>query len=264
MANRNGHARVLARRGARNVQSITPDSREWITVLTCVNAAEQWIPNFYIFKGVRHTKNYTILCEEGATQGLQKKGWMDTYNFSCWIDHFTFLKEKKRLLSPSLRHLLILDGHKSHVSLEVVEKARRKGLDMITLPSHTSHGLQPLDVSCFGLVKQHFRAFRNAWNIQHPTKACKKETLAQWMSLALQKGLTTSNIRNGFKACGIWPLNFDAMNGKMGPVQLFNEEIPLEVQVEEILEHGGLPTRAEKGTTHYFVDVDASSSQDQP
>ena len=39
MANRNGHAKVLARRGARNVQSITLDSRKWITVLTCVNAA---------------------------------------------------------------------------------------------------------------------------------------------------------------------------------------------------------------------------------
>ena len=141
---------------------------------------------------------------------------LDSYNFSCWIDHFTFLKEKEGVLSLSLRHLLILDGHKSHVSLEVVEKARRKGLDMITLPSHTSHGLQPLDVSYFGPVKQHFRAFWNAWNIQHPTKACKKETLAQWMSLAVQKALTTSNIKSGFKACSIWPLNFDAMNGKMG------------------------------------------------
>ena len=189
---------------------------------------------------------------------------MDTYNLSCWIDHFTFLKEKEGLLSPSLRHLLILDGHKSHVSLEVVEKARRKGLDMITLPSHTSHGLQPLDVSCFGPVKQHFRAFRNAWNIQHPTKACKKETLAQWMSLALQKALTTSNITSGFKACGIWLLNFDAMNGKMGPAHVFHEEVPLQVQVEEILEHGGIPTMAEESTTHYFVDVDASSSQEEP
>ena len=103
-----------------------------------------------------------------------------------------------------------------------------------------------------------------SWNIQHPTKACKKDTLAQWMSLALQKALTTSNITSGFKACGIWPLNFDAMNGKMEPAHVFNEEVPLEVQVEEILEHGSIPTMAEESTTHYFVDVDASSSQEQP
>ena len=72
---------------------------------------------------------------------------MDTYNFSYWMDHFTFLKQKEGVLSPNMRHLLILDGHKSHISLDVLEKAKRKGVDMVTLPSHTSHGLQPLDVS---------------------------------------------------------------------------------------------------------------------
>ena len=84
------------------------------------------------------------------------------------------------------------------------------------------------------------------------------------MSLALQKALTTSNITSEFKACGIWPLNFDAMNGKMGPAHEFHEEVPLQVQVEEILKHGGIPTMAEESTTHYFVDVDASSFQEQP
>ena len=74
------------------------------------------------------------------------------------------------MLSPSMKHLLKLDGHKSHVKLEVVEQARRKGMDMLSLPSHTSHGLQSLDVSCFGPFKQSFRTFRNAWKIQHPTK----------------------------------------------------------------------------------------------
>ena len=90
MASRNGQAKVLARKGTRVVQSITPDSKEWIIVLTCVNAVGQWIPKFYIFKEVRHTKNYTILCEEGAIQGLQRKGWMDTYILVVgWtISHF--------------------------------------------------------------------------------------------------------------------------------------------------------------------------------
>ena len=90
-----------------------------------------------------------------------------------------------------------------------------------------------------------------------------ERNIAQWMSLALKKALTSSNIKNGFKACGIWPLNFDAMEGKMGPAQVFTEEFSLEVQVEEILEHGGLPTRAE-GSTHYFVDAEVSSSEEQP
>jgi hypothetical protein len=42
-------------------------------------------------------------------------------------------------ISLSNRHFLIIDGHGSHVTLEAIEQAQTFGLDMITLPSHTSH-----------------------------------------------------------------------------------------------------------------------------
>ena len=48
---------------------------------------------------------------------------------------------------------MILDGHKSHITLEVLQKAKIQGLDMISLLSHTSHAMQPLDVACFGPFK---------------------------------------------------------------------------------------------------------------
>jgi hypothetical protein len=60
-------------------------------------------------------------------------------------------------ISPSNRHLLTLDGYGSHVILEAIEHAQQFGLDMITLPSHTSHALQPLDVSYFKPFKIAFK-----------------------------------------------------------------------------------------------------------
>ena len=94
MANRNGQAKYLARRGVKNVQSITLVSKEWITILTCVNAARHWIPNFYIFKEVRHTKNYNILCEEGSIQGLQIKRWILTTSAIGWTTSLFGRKRK--------------------------------------------------------------------------------------------------------------------------------------------------------------------------
>jgi hypothetical protein len=47
----------------------------------------------------------------------------------------------------SSRDILILHGHNSHVTLEVVIEARGAGLDLVSLPSHMLHPLQPLDVS---------------------------------------------------------------------------------------------------------------------
>jgi hypothetical protein len=39
------------------------------------------------------------------------------------------------------KHLLVLDGHGSHVTLEAISQAQEMGLNMIILPSHTSHAL---------------------------------------------------------------------------------------------------------------------------
>ena len=60
-------------------------------------------------------------------------------------------------ISPSERHLLVLDGYRSHVTLEVATLARDVGLDILTLPSHTSHAMQPLDVNVFGPFKKYFQ-----------------------------------------------------------------------------------------------------------
>jgi hypothetical protein len=49
------------------------------------------------------------------------------------------------------------------VTMEVVYKAMAVGLDLLTLPSHTSHHLQPLDVSVFGP----FKRYRDAWTLQY-------------------------------------------------------------------------------------------------
>jgi hypothetical protein len=74
---------------------------------------------------------------------------------------FIELVQASGSLSPVNRHLLILDNHISHVSVEVVQEARRAGLDHLILPSHTSHALQPLDVNVFKPFKQFFRQYRD-------------------------------------------------------------------------------------------------------
>ena len=51
-----------------------------------------------------------------------------------------------------------LDGHNSHVTLEVVMRAMEVGLDILTLPFYTSHHLQALDVSIFAPFKKDLSA----------------------------------------------------------------------------------------------------------
>jgi hypothetical protein len=127
-----------------------------------------------------------------------------------------------RLLLPVNRYLLILDGHISYVSVEVVQEAKRVGLDLLTLPSHTSHTLQPLDVSIFKSFMQFSRQYRDYWMSRNMGEAASKETLAHWVSLVLKKALIESNIQQGYLATGIWPLNNHAVDNMLAPSLSFD------------------------------------------
>jgi hypothetical protein len=74
---------VLAKKGSRTVYSVLPDEREWMSILTCINAARQSIPSFYIFRGKRFLRNYIKNCEDGAAMAMQPKAWMTGFLFYC-------------------------------------------------------------------------------------------------------------------------------------------------------------------------------------
>jgi hypothetical protein len=75
-----------------------------------------------------------------------------------------FLSFFKRLvqgvISLTNRNLLILDGHGSHVTLKAIVQTQAFGLNMITLPSHTSHTLQLLNVAYFKLFNTILRKIK--------------------------------------------------------------------------------------------------------
>ena len=50
--------------------------------------------------------------------------------------------------------LLIFDGHLTHKSVAVIEKAMKENVFIIKLPPHVTNVLQPLGVTCFGPLKR--------------------------------------------------------------------------------------------------------------
>ena len=162
-ANKNGEGWIWARQGTRNIYTIVPNEREWVSVLVAVNSAGFTMPNYYLFKGRRPKQQYISLCENNACMGMQDNGYMDTKKFSTWMTYLITYHERRSALSPTRMMLIIPDRHKSHISMEVLLKAKQHGIDMLSLPSRTSHHLQPLDISCFKPFKQIFRVYRDLW-----------------------------------------------------------------------------------------------------
>ena len=131
----------MAKWGSRSMHSIEPDQREHLLVLSCINAVGGSILNFYILKGTCFLEDYIARCEEGAVMDMQPNAWMTRWLFKSWISHFIECLKKGPGLNLENKHLLILDGHNSHVTLEVVKTTMEVGLDIITLLSHTCHAV---------------------------------------------------------------------------------------------------------------------------
>jgi len=99
------------------------------------------------------------------------------------------------------------------------------GIDLLTLPSHTSHALQPLDVSCFRSFKLAFRIYKDIWYNYNKGAKVTKMVLEEWVCNSLKRALSASNITSGFRTTSIHPLNTHVMDHKFGPSKLLVEEV---------------------------------------
>lgn len=71
---------------------------------------------------------------------------MTAENFKVFMQHFVDVIT----CNQENKVLLILDNHESYT---VLKYCKENGVQLLTLPPHCSHRLQPLDVTCFGPFK---------------------------------------------------------------------------------------------------------------
>ncbi|MCO5569309.1 hypothetical protein L7F22_023021 [Adiantum nelumboides] len=173
---------------------------------------------------------------------MQQKAWMTGKLFQAWINHFKHSIDQD--MGFSQQQLLILDGHGSHVSLEVVASTYKVGKDIVTLPAHTSHKLQPLDVSVFKSLKGNFKKERAIWQLKIANSQASKSELASIASKAITLSLTETNIKAGFRAIGIWPHDANAVRLEGMPcncITTINENIQTNANVSQNLIYRELP-----------------------
>jgi hypothetical protein len=90
---------------------------------------------FYIFQGEIIRDDYIKHSKFGTCMAIQTKAWITNFLFKEFLSFF-----KRSILGGSFlsnHHLLIINGHGSHVNLEAIEQVQQFGLDMIMLLSHT-------------------------------------------------------------------------------------------------------------------------------
>ena len=59
--------------------------------------------------------------------------------------------------------LLLFDGHPTHVSVSVIERAMEEKILILKFPPHVTDILQPLEIACFGALKREKEQILNLW-----------------------------------------------------------------------------------------------------
>ena len=146
-----------------------------------------------------------------------KSGWMTRELFELYcvnlaheITHF------RQILPPEKRgnrFLLIVDGHSSRKSSKAIAYLQQYGIDLLTLPGHSTHVLQPFDVGVAGVLKSEMAKNIENWNrllaqgrIVAPTAAGTKRYVLVSAFLSAADHIHRELVQAAFRKSGIVPV----------------------------------------------------------
>jgi hypothetical protein len=177
-----------------------------------------YFPPFVIFKGVRFRDIYKQDLPAGCEVAMTDSVKINEDIFLEWLQHF----QKHR--SPG-KCPLILDGHASHSFLKCLDYFRDNGIEMLCLPPHTTHVLQPLDRTVFKPIKTCYHQAEKNFLHNNPNAVITKFQFGKHFSEAWNKGATVGNAAKGFECTGMFPLKPSAIpDDKFLPSQYFKQD----------------------------------------
>lgn len=197
-------ASVVAPKGVKQIGSCTSAERGTLTtMIVAINAIGNHIPPMLIFPRVFFKERMVFGAPPGTVGAASPSGWSNEQMFLKFLDHFiSYVK-----CSKDQRVLLVLDNHETHLSVEAVDRASEVGIVMVTFPPHTSHKLQPLDLTVYGPLKTFYNQCVDEWLVNHPGQTFSIYCVAEVLGTAFPRAFSTTNIVNGFKKPGIFPID---------------------------------------------------------
>ena len=210
--------RLLPRRGVRDIRLSSFKYLNRVTMMPVINAFGQSGPPLFVFKGTkmpyRTVLKGGIVVEETPACNLPFKstvalraenGAVDTANFVKWAH--TFVEFTNDLRCNNRKVLLIYDGYRSHLSLQVLELFHLNDIIVYALPAHTSGKTQPLDTVLFSVFKQSLNRIINNITLSEEQRELNMFDICALLSRAYEESFTPSNIRAGFRRAGVWPVD---------------------------------------------------------
>ncbi|CAG4939341.1 unnamed protein product [Parnassius apollo] len=214
--------KCIFRRGIKYPERILNSSKSCVSIIFTVSAAGDCLPTYVVYKATNLYSEWVDGGPDGTRYNCTKSGWFDS---ACFEDYFRtiILKWAKNLSGPKV---IIGDNLSSHLNIEVVELCQKYDIRFVFLPPNSTHLTQPLDVAFFAPLKREWRKVLTNYKIQNPEQSTINKKHFPKLLNELLKNINlreSNNIKSGFRAAGIWPVN--ARNVLKRIPEYFDEEV---------------------------------------
>ncbi|RKL05709.1 hypothetical protein BFJ70_g17078 [Fusarium oxysporum] len=183
-------------------------SRTWTSFLEAVTATGRLLKPGIIFKGKELQQEWFIheLKEVADWYYITSdNGWTDNHIAIEWLREVYLPQTQPE--DESDARLIILDGHRSHVSDEWMATCFLNNVYCCYLPAHCSHGLQPLDNGVFNASKAAYRKELQKLTSLTDSAPVDKVNFIKAYAKAREVGMTKKNILSGWRVTGNWPIS---------------------------------------------------------
>ena len=137
---------------------------------------------------------------------VSPNGWTDQELGFLWLRD-VFDPQTAAINPTRATRLLLLDGHNSHCSIEFLNFAKSKNIEILCLPPHTTHALQPCDVGVFSPLASHWAAeVEKAFD---SGEGVSRQTFLKVYHRARDQAMTPQTIQAAWRKAGIHPLNYN-------------------------------------------------------
>ena len=202
--------KVVGMRGWRDIYEVAPGpEKSSLTFLGTICANGQIVTPMVIYPYIRIPNYISKLVPEDFYMASSESGWMRSETFYEFIANaFLPWLHENNVEKPVV---LFVDGHKTHLTLQVSMLCEDKSIILYLVPPNTTHILQPADVSVFKPFKDYWRDEVLQFQSKAVNSTVMRENVAPLISNILKR-IKPDSIVNGFRATGLYPLNPDAVD----------------------------------------------------
>lgn len=212
----NTSRKVIIPKGIRHAYQSYVNLSGHVTLLNAISAAGQTTPPMLIF-----SQCLPRGCDDGLPDSWQlrstEKGFITSQLFVEWFEEcfIPYIGTRRPVL-------LILDNHATHTSLAFVNLAAKHKVDILYLPAHSSHLLQPQDVGYFHILKH--RVAELSLQLGYLGVRTLPRNLFGKILLQAFNQINGATVAAAFKCTGIYPFNKYAVKALLPSIKEKSKE----------------------------------------